>query len=239
LRTSLGLLLVFFASPLFAQWRSESFVQSVHLHKFNNTIIQGFVHTQRDHSWGTPYVGVWFDQDQKTAGDGVFTDSQVAPLVGVKSNLYFFDILPTKFFFETRAVIRTEDFPDGRDRSAVELRPGLLGYDRIEFKSAFFLEHYYALFYTHLYSGRVIFQGWSKQGFSYMSFDLFNEVFADTFDFTRGQDATVDLRPGIRWTYRFKTSTFQLIHQQLYHFSNLAFAGRNEARSSVIFGISF
>jgi hypothetical protein len=239
LKILLSFLLVLFAGPLLAQWRSESFIQSVHLHKFDNTIIQGFVHTQKEFTWGTPYVGMWIDQDKKTAADGVFTDSQVAPLIGIKSHLYFVNILPTKFFIETRAVLRTEEFPDGRDRGAIELRPGLLGYDKIDFKSAFFLEHYYALFYTQLYDSRIIFQGWSKQGLSYKSFDLFNEVFADTFDFTRGQDATVDLRPGIRWTYRFQEFAFQLIHQQLYHFSNLAFAGRSEARSSAIIGVTF
>jgi hypothetical protein len=230
---------IFSSTSIWAQWKSESFIQSVHLHKFDNTIIQGFVHTQREHSWGAPYMGVWFDQDQKTAGDGVFTDSQVAPLVGVKSNVYFQNVLPTKFFFESRAVVRTESFPDDRDRTAIELRPGLLGYDKIEFGRTLFIEHYYALFYTHLYNSRIIFQGWSKQGITYKSFDLFNEVFADTFDFTRGQDATVDLRPGVRWSYRLPDFTLQLIHQQLYHFSNIAFAGRSEARSSLVMGVNF
>lgn len=222
-----------------AQWLTESFIQAVHLHKFDNTIVQGFVHTQREHSWGAPYVGVWFDQDQKTAADGVFTDSQVAPVLGVKTTPFAMTVLPTRFFAELRGVVRTEDFPDDRDRSAIEGRLGALGYDKILFQHPLFLEHYYALFYTHLYGSRVILQGWSKQGVSYKSFDLFNEVFVDTFDFTRGQDATIDLRPGLRWTYQRKGFTLQALHQYLYHFSNLSFAGRNEHRTTLVVGLQF
>ncbi len=224
---------------LLAQWQTESFMQGVHLHKFDNTILQGFVHTQRVHSWGVPYVGVWFDQDQKTAGRGVFTDSQVAPLIGLKSKVYAQDILPTRVFAELRAVVRTEAFPDNRQRFTGEARGGLLGYDKFNPTSYFFLEHYYSLFYTHLYNSRVIFQGWSKQGFNYGSWDLFNEVFADTFDFTRGQDATVDLRPGVRWSLRGEKFTLQLMHQYLHHFSNLNFAGRSEQRSTLVLGLQF
>lgn len=233
------LLLGLFSGSALSQWQTESFMQAVHLHKFDNTIVQGFVHTQREHSWGIPYVGVWFDQDQKTPGGGVFTDSQVSPLVGLKTNIYAQNILPTRLFVEFRAVVRTEDFPDERQRFTGEARTGLLGYDKLNLKSFLFLEHYYALFYTHLYNSRVIFQGWSKQGVSYHSWDLFNEFFIDTFDFTRDQDATVDLRPGIRWSLRREKYTLQLMHQYLYHFANLNFAGRTEHRSTVVLGLQF
>lgn len=222
-----------------AQWQSESFVQGVHLHKFDNTILQGFVHTQREHSWGMAYVGAWFDQDQKTTGQGVFTDSQVSPLIGLKSQLLAEQFVPSRLFVEIRAVLRTEAFPDQRDRFAGEARGGLLGYDRLNPTSYLFFEHYYALFYTHLYNSRVIFQGWSKQGVSFGNWDLFNEIFVDTFDFTRGQDATTDLRPGVRWSLRREKFTLQLLHQYLHHFSNLNFAGRSEQRSTLVFGVQF
>ncbi len=222
-----------------AQWRTESFMQAVHLHKFDNTIVQGFVHTQREHSWGAPYFGVWVDQDQKTSGQGVFTDSQVSPLMGVKTIPYVQDILPTRLFAEFRAVVRTEDFPDKRQRFTGEARTGLIGYDKLNVTSFVFFEHYYSLFYTHLYNSRVILQGWSKQGINYDSWDIFNEVFFDTFDFTRGQDATFDLRPGVRWSLRGEKFTLQLMHQYLHHFSNLNFAGRSEQRSSLVVGIQF
>lgn len=233
------LMLSFLSQRAHSQWKTESFMQGVHLHKFDNTILQGFVHAQREHSWGTPYVGVWFDQDQKTSAQGVFTDSQASPLIGVKTKPYVQDVLPTMLFVEFRAVMRTEDFPDGRERFTGEARAGLLSYDKLNLTSFVFLEHYYALFYTHLYNSRVIFQGWNKQGINYKSFDLFNEVFADTFDFTRGQDATVDLRPGLRWSLRGDKFSLQLMHQYLYHFSNLSFAGRNEHRSTVVLGVQF
>jgi hypothetical protein len=160
-------------------------------------------------------------------------------IIGAKTNPYGQDIVPTRLFVEFRAVMRTEEFPDGRQRFTGEARAGLLGYDKLNFTSFVFIEHYYALFYTHLYNSRVIFQGWSKQGINYKSFDVFNEFFADTFDFTRGQDATVDLRPGVRWSLRGEMYTLQLMHQYLYHFSNLNFAGRNEHRSTMVLGLQF
>jgi hypothetical protein len=232
-------ILFFHSNTTLAHWQTESFTQAVHLHKFDNTIVQGFVKTQRVHSWGAPYVGVWFDQDQKSASQGVFTDSQVSPLLGFKTNSYAEDILPSNFFVEFRAVLRTEVFPDQRQRFTGEGRGGILGYDKFNPNSYFFLEHYYALFYTHLYNSRVIFQGWSKQGFSVGSWDVFNELFADSFDFTRGQDATLDLRPGVRWSLRGEKFTLQLMHQYLHHFSNLNFAGRSEQRSTLVLGMQF
>jgi hypothetical protein len=228
------IIVVSFISPSQASWKSESFFQVVHLHKFDNTIVQGFIHAQKPWAQGEFYLGAWIDQDQKTGMKEVYTDAQVAPLVGFRSQVLASKWLPSRWFAEGRALLRTEDFPDQRARGDWELRFGLLGYDLLE-KQKFFLEHYYAAFYTRLYGDRVIFQGWSRQGISYKSFDLFHEFFLDTFDFTRDQDATFDLRPGIRWSYRKEAMTLQLIHQYLHHLSNLKFAGRNEHRTSLVF----
>lgn len=233
-------LLLFFPNLVQAQWTSETFFQVVHLHKFDDTILQGFVHTGKDVGPVRVYGGVWIDQDTKTGKKEAYTDAQVSPLLGAKGPLWLKNILPSRAFTELRYVQRTVTFPDERPHSDWEARAGLLGYDFVPFKSPFFLEHYYALFYSRMYDDRLLLQGWTRQGLRFAEhFDVFNEFLADTFDQSRGQDATVDLRPGVRLHWRQGTFSAAVLHQYIHHFSNLAFAGRSEQRTTLVVGHSW
>lgn len=230
----LTLINFFYGASLLASTH-EFFNQTVNLSKYKNIVNQGFYHYNQDKLYG----GFYFDFDQKTGEKVVYTDSQVSPLLGIKSDLFFQKYLPSRAFSEGRLVFRTTDFSDGRDKNSWDLRFGLLGYDMIS-KPYFFLEHYYTLMYTRLYNDRLIFQGWSKQGFHLTTMlDLFNEVFYDTFDLTRDNDGTFDLRPGLRASIKKENLTFQLLHQYVYHFSNLAFSGRDEHRTTLVIAGSF
>ena len=46
--------------------------------------------------------------------------------------------MPSRLFVELRAVLRTEAFPDQRQRFTGEARAGLLGYDKFNPTSYFF-----------------------------------------------------------------------------------------------------
>lgn len=235
-----GVILFVLSAVARAQWSTDLFVQSVHLHKFDNTIMQGFVHVK--HPWKNiePYAGVWFDQDTKTGKKEAYTDAQVSPVVGVKTQLFGASFVPSRAFSELRFVQRTVTFPDERAHSDWEARVGLLGYDFITPKAPFFFEHYYALFYTRLYDDRVILQGWTRQGIrQWEHADIFNEILVDTFDQSRGRDATIDWRPGVRVLGVVGQLNVQLLHQYLHHFSNLAFAGRSEQRTTLVLGASW
>lgn len=237
----LAAILIFLALPSAqAQWTSELFMQTVHLHKFHDTIAQGFVHTGKDVGQLRVYGGVWFDQDTKTGRKEAFTDAQISPLAGVRSQLFFEKWLPSRAFGEFRFVQRTVNFPDKRTHQDWEARAGFLGYDFVSFNSPFFLEHYYALFYTRIYGGRILLQGWQRQGLRFWEhFDVFNDVMVDTFDQTRGRDGTLDLRPGVRLFWRGQVTSVQLLHQYVHHFANIAFAGRNEHRTTLVLGHAF
>jgi len=120
------------------------------------------------------------------------------------------------------------------DTATYDVRGGLVGYGYQSWNS-FFFENYYAFFYTRLYGERFIFQGWSKKGIRVLNhLDLFNEFLADTFDLTRDTDSTFDARPGVRLEYRMKGAVIQLLHQWIYHFSNIKFSGRSEQRSTLV-----
>jgi len=236
----LAALFILFLGEARAQWSTDLFVQTVHLHKFDDTILQGFVHVK--HPWKDvePYAGVWFDQDTKTGPKEAFTDAQVAPLIGVRSQLFGATLLPSRAFSELRFVQRTVNFPDERAHRDWEARAGLLGYDFLYQLRPVFFEHYYALFYTRMYDDRVILQGWSRQGIrQWEHVDVFNEFLVDTFDQSRGRDATFDWRPGVRLVGQVGELRWQIIHQYLHHFSNLAFAGRSEQRSTLVLGASW
>lgn len=221
-------------------WNKELYSQTVYLHRFGNPITQNRLIVVRDHgSYWQPYTGLWLDHDNKTNGSEAYTDAQIAPLLGVQTVTFGPSWLMSRGFTEARLVHRTKSFPDNRDRTTYEFRSGLLGYGLYDLKPIF-LEQYYALFYTRLYGSRIIAQGWFRQGYQFWKyFDFFNEVFFDTFDQTRGRDGTLDLRPGVRLIWKMESGTMQLLHQRLHHFTNLNFSGRNESRSTLVFGLYF
>ncbi len=222
-----------------ADYSTELYSQSVYLHRFKNPITQNRLNVVRSSqdSHIEPYAGIWWDHDRKTNGNEAYTDAQIAPYIGVRSKTWGPDFLTSRIFSEGRFVHRTKAFPDDRARSTYELRGGLIGYGLKDFMNPLFIENYYAFFYTRLYENRFIFQGWLRQGVRLKwDFDFFNEIFFDTFDQTRGRDATLDLRPGLRYQKRFASGSVQLLHQRLYHFSNLDFSGRNESRTTLVLG---
>ncbi|HLT22197.1 MAG TPA: hypothetical protein VKZ84_02100, partial [Bacteriovoracaceae bacterium] len=143
------------------------------------------------------------------------------------------------FFLESRYVHRTKSFTDDRPKEEYEVRFGLMGHRLLHLNQLFFVENYYAFFFSRMYSERFIFQGWAKQGVRIKFLDIFSEAFWDTFDQTRSQDATFDWRPGLRVHHTYKNFHVQLIHQWLHHFSNLSFSGRNEHRSTLVMAYYF
>ena len=212
----------------------DFFSQTVHLEKFNNIVTQSRLRLLQKHTQFDLYAGIWWDDDQRTNKKEAYTDSQFTPLVGVQSQIYGNAWMYSRLFLEGRQVNRLGDFPDDRPRATYDVRGGLIGYG---FKSwdALFFENYYAFFYTRLYGERFIFQGWSKQGVRVLNhLDFFNEFLGDTFDLTRDTDSTFDARPGVRLEYRMSGFTVQLLHQWIYHFSNLEFSGRSEQRSTLV-----
>lgn len=216
----------------------EFYSQTVYLHKFHNPITQNRLILRKTFQTWDIYGGLWLDQDRKTNKDASFTDSQVSPLLGIHSHVYGLPWLYSRFFLEGRWVNRTESFPDKRMKSTYELQGGLIGYGLLRLNSSFFLEQYYAAFFSRLYGEKFIFQGWSKQGFRFWNrLDFFNEVFVDTFDQTRDRDGTLDLRPGVRVLHHFKEGSIQLMHQSVYHFTNINFAGRSEGRTTFVLGL--
>ena len=236
---TLKFLLILTVSARGSEFSTELYSQTVYLHRFENPITQNRLSVVRSsqNSHIEPYAGVWWDHDRKTNGDEAFTDAQVAPHIGARSKIFGPSFLSSRIFGEGRYVYRTKAFPDDRVRSTYELRGGLLGYGLHDFRNQMFVENYYALFYTRLYENRVIFQGWLRQGIRLpFDFDIFNEIFFDTFDQTRGRDGTLDLRPGLRFQKNFKSGGVQLIHQRLHHFTNLEYAGRNESRTTLVVG---
>lgn len=217
----------------------DFFSQTVNLKKFQNIVTQNRLRVLESKENLDLYLGLWWDDDQRTNKKEAYTDSQFSPLVGIQSKLLGNSWMYSRAFFEGRQVNRLGDFPDDRARATYDLRAGLLGYG---FKNwdAFFFENYYAFFYTRLYGERFILQGWSKQGLRFFEhFDLFNEFLVDTFDLTRDTDSTFDLRPGLRVEYRMKNFTVQLLHQWIHHFSNIKFSGRNEQRSTLVLAAGF
>lgn len=220
----------------------ELYSQTVFLHKFRNPISQNrlsvFKSSQNSHY--EPYAGVWWDHDRKSDSEETFTDAQVSPFAGLRSKIWGPSVLSSRAFGEARFVHRTKAFADERAKNTYEIRGGFLGYGLHHFTERFFIENYYALFYTRLYDSRIIFQGWLRQGADLgLGFDIFNEIFFDTFDQTRGRDGTLDLRPGIRFQKKFSSGAIQLLHQRLHHFSNLDFSGRNESRTTLVVGWYF
>lgn len=214
----------------------EFYSQTVYLHKFDNPITQNRLLLVKPWQKVEIFGGGWLDYDQKTDSDEAYTDAQFSPMAGARSLVLGPNWLLSRAFAEARYVYRIKSFPDERPKETYDFRVGLMGYGFQDF-SPLFLEHYYALFYTRLYGERVIFQGWTKEGFRFFkNWDVFNEFFVDTFDLTRDNDPTFDLRPGARYTYFFHGGSAQLVHQFLYHFTNLEFSGRSEQRTALIFG---
>ncbi len=218
----------------------ELYSQTVYLHKFDNPITQNKLLVSQSFNVGDVYGGAWIDHDKKTNALEGYTDAQVAPLAGFRSHVFGPDWLLSRGFLEGRFVHRTKSFPDERIKNTYELRGGLLGYGIKEYSSPAFLENYYSAFYSRLYGEKIILQGWTRQGLRFWkSLDLFNEIFFDTFDQTRDRDGTLDLRPGVRVLRNSEHGSVQLMHQVLYHFANTNYAGRNEARTTLVFGLYY
>lgn len=220
-------------------WLKEFYSQTVMLHQYaDNPITQNkfsLIREGKNLDW---YAGVWFDHDVQSDADQTYTDAQISPLIGLRSKVFGNEWMYSRFFLEGRLVHRTKAFVDERPRTTYELRPGLMGYGLKLWENRFFLENYYALFFSRLYDERVIFQGWARQGIRvWKPIELFNEIFADTFDLTRDTDASFSLRPGIRLRWDFEKGSFQLLHQRIHHFTNLDFNGRNESRSTLVLGV--
>ena len=227
-----------FTAPASAdRWSKEIFSQSVYLHRFGNPVTQNRVIVAKESQRFDVYLGAWFEHDSKSNADVTYTDSQISPLVGIRSRSLGNEWMFSRFFAETRLVHRTRSFFDDRARTTYEVRGGLLGYGMKLWNDTFFLENYYSAFYTRLYNDRFIFQGWARQGLRFVKhLEFFNEFFLDTFDLTRDTDSSFDLRPGVRLRYDFAGGGIQLIHQRIHHFSNLEFSGRNESRTSLVVG---
>ncbi|HLW56093.1 MAG TPA: hypothetical protein VKY27_01835 [Bacteriovoracaceae bacterium] len=232
-------LIVLLLSTNVYSYEVDIYSQTIYLHKYNNPITQNKVSLKKRIANLEYYVGAFIDHDKKTDADEVYTDAQVSPLLGVQSPILNWKILYNRFFLETRYIHRTKSFTDDRPKEEYEVRFGLMGHRLLVLKEHLMLENYYAYFYSRMYDERFIFQGWSRQGLRVKNFDIFSEIFWDTFDQTRSQDATFDWRPGLRFHYTYKNVHVQLIHQWLHHFSNLDFAGRNEQRSTLVLATYF
>lgn len=212
----------------------DFFSQTVHLKKFNNIVTQNRLRLLQRNTQYDFFAGIWWDDDQRTNKKEAYTDSQFTPLLGVQSQIFGNNWMYSRLFLEGRQVNRLGSFPDDRPRATYDVRTGVVGYG-LQNLNVFFFENYYAFFYTRLYGERFIFQGWSKQGIRILNhFDFFNEFLADTFDLTRDTDSTFDARPGVRFEYRMKGLTIQILHQWIYHFSNIKFSGRSEQRSTLV-----
>lgn len=232
------ILSILFIPTLGYSWRGEIYSQTTYLHKYKNPISQNKISFLNECFKHECYVGAWLDFDEKTGPKNVYTDSQFSPLAGIQSSIFGNEWLYSRYFLEGRYVQRLEAFTDDRVKQTYDLRAGFLGYGLKKFNGDLFLENYYALFFTRLYNEKIILQGWSKQGIRLFDhFDLYNEIFGDTFDQTRDRHGTLDLRPGVRAVWGFKGGTVQLLHQWLYHFTNLEFAGRSEERSTLVVGL--
>ena len=219
-------------------WKGEIYSQTTYLHKYKNPITQNKFVLSNEFMNHEVYLGAWLDYDDKSGSQETFTDAQFSPLAGIQSFVFGNEWLYSRYFIEGRYVERLKDSSDDRIKQTYDLRAGLIGYGFKGFKEDLFFENYYSLFFTRLYGEKVIFQGWSKQGIRlFKHFDLYNEIFGDTFDQTRDRDGTLDLRPGARISWNFHNGTIQLLHQWLYHFTNLEFAGRNEERSTLVVGL--
>lgn len=215
----------------------EMYSQTVYLHKFKNPINQTKLQLNKKYSNFDLYGGLWLDHDKKTNATEGFTDAQIAPLVGIRSFVFGPDWLLSRVFFESRFVHRTKSFTDERIKNTYEARGGIMAYGLKQFNNPIFLETYYSAFFTRLYGEKFIVQGWTRQGLRYFNFfDVFNEIFVDSFDQTRDTDGTLDLRPGIRLFHQFQHGSVQLLNQHIYHFSNTAYAGRSEFRTTLVFG---
>lgn len=218
---------------------TEIYSQTTYLHKFRNPITQNKIVLHENVRGVNVYGGVYFDYDAKSGVSLTYTDAQVSPLIGVQSKVYGWDFLYNRLFLESRYVHRIKSFPDERTKETYEVRAGVIGYGLTTVKEFLFFENYYSFFFSRLYDERFLIQGWARQGMRMDFFDVFNEFFYDSFDQTRGRDGSFDLRPGVRLHHQFAKGSVQLIHQYLYHLSNLAFAGRNEHRTSLVFGFYF
>lgn len=231
------MLFAFIAPAKADRWSKEIFSQSVYLHRFGNPVTQNRVIVANERENFDTYFGAWFEHDRKSDAEVTYTDSQISPLLGIRTRAFGNEWMFTRAFAEARLVHRTRSFFDDRERTTYEARGGLLGYGLKVWKDFYFIENYYSAFYTRLYNDRMIFQGWARQGLRFFGhFEVLNEVFVDTFDFTRDSDSTFDLRPGVRLRWDFSGGGIQLLHQRLHHFSNLEFSGRNESRTSLVFG---
>lgn len=230
--------ILFFSSKAFSI-EGDFYSQTIYLHKYKNPITQNKAILKQKTSSFEFYVGAFIDHDRKTGADEVYTDAQISPLVGIQSNVLDWKILYNRFFLESRYIHRTKSFTDDRPKEEYEIRFGLIGHRLLPINEFFFVENYYAYFFTRMYDERFIFQGWARQGLRLGFFDVFSEVFWDTFDQTRGRDGTLDWRPGARVNYTYKSFHTQLIHQWLHHFSNLDFSGRNEHRTTLVLSYFF
>lgn len=232
-------LIVLLLSANVYSYEVDIYSQNIYLHKYNNPITQNKVSLKQKATSFEYYVGAFIDHDKKTGAEEVYTDAQISPLIGIQSNVLDWKILYNRLFLESRYIHRTKSFTDDRPKEEYEIRFGLMGHRLLDLKNHLMLENYYALFFSRMYDERVIFQGWSRQGVRFNFLDIFSEIFWDTFDQTRSQDATFDWRPGIRLHHTYKNVHVQLIHQWLHHFSNLEFAGRNEQRSTLVLSLYF
>ena len=229
-------ILFFFGGMAKGEIHQDFYSQTVYLHKFENLITQNRLNFIEEKWHYEPYAGIFWDSDQKTDEDEAFTDAQISPYLGVRTKVWGNEWMYSRLFSELRLVHRTKSFPDDRARTTYEGRIGLYGHALKPMLSPGFLENYYAIFYSKIYGGKLIFQGWARQGLRFRKFDLFNEIFGDTFDQTRDRQGTLDLRPGLRYNIDFKGGGIQLIYQWIHHFTNLEFAGRNESRSTLVIG---
>lgn len=207
--------------------------QSVHLARYENIITQGFLRLDNQKQGFDLYAGIYYDNDTSSDEKITYTDKQASPFLGIQSKL----ILKTsRFYAEVRDVNRLGEFPDDREINTYELRPGLLGYNRT-FYSNFFTEWYYNLFYSKLYDEKFIFQGWHKNGIKLGWLHFFNEILADSFDFTKQEQFTVDARPGLRMEYQSNKILIQLMSQYLIPIDH---SGRQkEIRSTLVLFSSF
>ena len=224
------LAVLLFTSVAHGKLTTSFYHQSVYLEKYTDLINQGQFKVLKSHEHYDLYLGLNYDFDNKSDKTVTYTDQQINPLIGMQSKVYWY----SKLFSEYRGVYRQGEFFDDRTKTTNDLRVGVLGYNKINYDKAF-QEFYYVIFYSSLYNDQVILQGWHKHGLMLNGFDLFNELYVDSFDITKSRQFTTDLRPGVRFSKRFSQSSIQLLFQRLIPIDQ---SGRsNESRATLVYYI--
>jgi hypothetical protein len=225
--------------PMAAEAWIDYFSQTIYLEESQNLLTQQRILWGGEVSTLRPYLGLALEKDSKTNSSAAFIDSQLTPLVGVQSELFFYPKFPLRFFSEVKRLYRLGDFPDQRKDEDWDLRFGGLGSGEYDFKE-FFLSHYFSLYFTHLYSDRFIAEGWSRQGKKLDEvLSVFHELHWDSYDLEYDRDVSVDSRPGVKgvWHPFDPAITLEALGQYVYRWTNYKGSDRDEWRATLVFAL--